>query len=161
MAVLYWVRLNEHTDIFTQGYVGVTPNFAKRLKEHKVKFKSMWDKIVMKTILIADDAYCYQIENKLRPTRNIGWNKAPGGWRNNSMFGVENPNYGKYGEEAPNFIGWYVTPKGKFSSSEDAAKAHGCVATTIQRRCCGRTIGSRKLPPQKGYAFMQKGGVKP
>jgi hypothetical protein len=159
MAVLYWVRLSEHSDIFTEGYVGVTPNFAKRMREHRHRFKAIWDKIVMQTIVVADLAYCYDIEKKLRPNRNIGWNKARGGKNNNSMFGEENPNFNKLGEQAPNFIGWYITPKGVFSRAEDAAKEHGCNTSTIQRRCCGRTIGKRKLPPQNGYAFKQKGGV--
>ena len=159
MAVLYWVRLHDHTDIFTQGYVGVTPNFAKRMREHKIKFKELWDKIVMETIIVAESAYCYSIEKKLRPLKNIGWNKAIGGFRNNTMNGKENPNYGKFGEQAPHFIGWYITPKGKFARAEDAAKEYNCNISTIQRRCCGRTIGNRKLPPQNGYAFMQKGGV--
>lgn len=161
MAVIYWVRLPEHTDIYTQGYVGVTPNFAKRMREHKHRFKAIWDQVVMETILIAEAAYCYAIEKKLRPGRNIGWNKSIGGFRNNVMMGKENPNYGKLGKDAPHFKGYYITPLGEFERAEDAAKAHNCVTSTIQRRCCGRTIGKRKLPPQQGYAFKQKGGVKP
>lgn len=90
MAVIYWVRLPKHTDIYTQGYIGVTPNFAKRMREHKHRFKSIWDQVVMQTILIADAAYCYAIEKQLRPSRNIGWNKAIGGFRNNVMMGKEN-----------------------------------------------------------------------
>lgn len=156
MAVLYWLKFPEHSDIFTQGYVGVTPNLEKRRREHKHKFKSIWDKIVLQTILVAESAYCYAIEQKLRPLRNIGWNKAPGGFRNNPMFGADNPNFNKKGDEAPNFKGWYVTPKGNFARAEDAAKVFDCATSTIQRRCCGRTIGKKKLPPQNGYAFKRK-----
>lgn len=33
MALVYWLRLPEHTDIFTQGYVGVTTYNSDRIKE--------------------------------------------------------------------------------------------------------------------------------
>lgn len=160
MAVVYWVHLPEHTDMFSQGYIGVTPNLKKRIREHKHKFKDLWDRIVIKTVLIADLAYCYMIESKLRPTKNIGWNKAIGGYRNNTMVGQENPNYGKFGEEASNFKGWYVTPKGKFASSHEAGKAFNLNPMTIVRKCKGRIVNGRFLQPQNGWAFEQNGRVK-
>ena len=32
---VYWIRLSEHTDISTQGYVGVSINPKKRFSTHK------------------------------------------------------------------------------------------------------------------------------
>jgi hypothetical protein len=77
------------------------------------------------------------------------------------MNGDSNPNFGKTGQNASRFIGWYVTPLGRFERPEDAAKAHGCDKMTIYRRCKGRIVNAKFLPPQSGYAFEQKGGIKP
>lgn len=157
MAILYWAKLPEHTDIFTQGYVGVTTNISKRTRGHRHKFKSVKESLIIQPVLIADTKYCYEIEEKLRPTKNIGWNKSVGGYKNNVMFGKENPNYNKLGKSAPHFKGWFVTPVGTFDRAEDAAKQLNCSVSAIQRKCCGRTIGDKKLPPQNGFAFVRKG----
>ena len=41
--------------------------------------------IVFEKILIADIDYCFEIENKLRPTKRIGWNCMPGGKQTGPM----------------------------------------------------------------------------
>ena len=156
MAVLYWIRLSEHTDIFTQGYVGVAADFKKRLRSHKHTFKAIWDQIIAQPILISTTEYCFSIEKKLRPYRKIGWNKAIGGLGNNQMLGKENPNFGQFGEKAPNFIGWYKTPLGIFDRPEDAAKAHDCHPISIARKCKGRIVNGKFLPPQDGFSFIKK-----
>jgi hypothetical protein len=156
MAVLYWLHFNNEADVFTQGYVGVASNIAKRLRSHKHRFKSIWEKVVVQQLVVSTQEYCFNLEQKLRPKRNIGWNKSTGGNRNNAMLAEENPNFGKIGENAPNFVGWYITPLGKFSRPEDAAKLHDCALTTIARRCKGRYANGKFLMPQKGYAFEQK-----
>jgi hypothetical protein len=158
-STVYWLHLPEHTDIFNDGYVGVTPNLKKRIKEHKFKFKDLWHKIIVKQIVIADNNYCYEIEKKLRPQRNVGWNKAIGGYRNNSMIGKENPNYQQYGKDSPNFKGLYITPIGKFETSEEAGKAFNLNPMTIVRKCKGRIVNGRFLQPQSGWAFEQKDRV--
>lgn len=156
MAVLYWLRLPEHTDMWSQGYVGVTAHIENRIRSHKHRFKAMWDKIVFQKLVMADKNYCYDLEKKLRPASNIGWNKSEGGYRNHKMVGQNNPNYGKFGEQAPHFIGWYITPLGKFARPEDAALQHKCDLSTIARRCKGRYVNGKYLQPKKGYAFEQK-----
>jgi hypothetical protein len=158
-STVYWLHFKEHTDIFNQGYIGVTPNLKKRIREHKFKFKNLWEKIIVKQLVIADNDYCYEIEKKLRPQRNIGWNKASGGFRNNIMHGKENPNFGMFGENAPNFKGWYITPMGKFDSTEEIGKLFGFSKSTILRKCKGRKVNGRFLQPQNGWAFMQKDGL--
>jgi hypothetical protein len=156
MAVLYWLHLPDEVDVFTQGYVGVASDIAKRLRSHKHRFKQIWDKIVVSQLVVSSLDYCFDLEKKLRPKRRIGWNIAAGGYRNNIMRGTDNPNFGKIGEDAPHFIGWYITPLGKFSRPEDAAKLHNCNLTTIARRCKGRFANGHFLAPQQGYAFVQK-----
>jgi hypothetical protein len=73
----------------TQGYIGVSGRFNKRMWEHfklegnrHLKFainKHGWDNLVKTQILIADEAYCLDIERKLRPAEGIGWNCIAGG----------------------------------------------------------------------------------
>jgi hypothetical protein len=156
MAVLYWLHLPDEADVFTQGYVGVATDITKRLRSHKHRFKSIWDRVVVKQLVVSTPAYCFDLEEKLRPSRNIGWNKSTGGNKNNAMIGQDNPNFGKTGEQAPNFVGWYITPLGKFPRPEDAAKLHNCSLSAIARKCKGRYANGKFLMPQKGYAFEQK-----
>jgi group I intron endonuclease len=91
MAVcnVYWVRQAEHTDIFSQGYVGITNNFTKRMEGHKNRpqnghFRNVinkygWDNLVKEVVVIAEEDYCLDVETKLRPEKGIGWNIAIGG----------------------------------------------------------------------------------
>lgn len=94
MACVYWIRLPEHTDILTEGYIGVTSKSPEiRLKGHlkdckrtdrnpyriQNVLKKYKDVIIVDTLLIADIQYCYDIEQKLRPSKKIGWNTAAGG----------------------------------------------------------------------------------
>lgn len=95
-AVVYWIRHKNHTDIFSEGYVGVSKNPQKRWKKHKSDVKNgkhenkhlsnafiKYNKseIVFETVLIAEENYCYKIENQLRNLENTGWNIAVGGNR--------------------------------------------------------------------------------
>lgn len=161
MAILYWLHHQDDLDVFKSGYVGVTDKFAARMRSHKHKFKKIWDELKITILVIGSTKYLYDLEKKLRPKRNIGLNVAQGGYKNNIMFGEDNPNWEKKGELAPNFQGWYITPLGKFESPEEAAKVHGVNKTTIHRRCRGRVVKGVKLQPFAGYAFEQKGRVKP
>ena len=159
MATLYWLRLPEHTDMFTQGYVGVAKDMAKRLRSHKHRFKDFWQQIIVEPLVISTQNYCFDLEEKLRPMRNIGWNKSIGGKSNNVMLAEQNPNYGKFGEQAPNFKGLWTTPLGTFETLKDAAKLHGVDTMTIQRRCIGRYANGKFYAPKQGYAFEQKDRV--
>jgi hypothetical protein len=74
--------------MFSQGYIGVSNDFEKRLISHKkqtgrhLKFaitKYGWDNLIKQQILVAEKDYCLDIERKLRPTDDIGWNCTTGG----------------------------------------------------------------------------------
>jgi hypothetical protein len=95
-AVIYWIHLPEHTDPSTEGYLGVSKNFELRMTNHitdinKKKHKNPhlvhavlkygWDNLIKDIILSGEEAYCYEIEEELRPKKSIGWNIAPGGHR--------------------------------------------------------------------------------
>lgn len=94
---VYWIHHPTHTDIFSQGYVGVSKHYKRRLYEHfavgrnpHFKYainKYGWDTLIKKQILIADEDYCLDIERKLRPTDDIGWNIATGGGKAPLMYG--------------------------------------------------------------------------
>ncbi len=94
---LYWIRHQEHTDIFSQGYVGVSNNVEKRWYDHKTYTQNThlkhsiqkygWDNLVKEVVLIGDDDYCLDVENKLRPNDKIGWNIVAGGGKPPSTLG--------------------------------------------------------------------------
>lgn len=104
MAEVYWIHLPEHTDMFSEGYIGVTRNNAKsRFRGHVqssklAKGKNYYmtnvikkygkESLVVETIVICDEDYAYELEAKLRPTTHIGWNVAIGG--------AKSGNYGGY-----------------------------------------------------------------
>jgi group I intron endonuclease len=88
-CAVYWIHHPSHADIFSQGYVGVSVNFDRRLRSHKRSAQNAhlrnavqkygWENLVKKTVLIADTDYCLDIETKLRSEDNIGWNIIKGG----------------------------------------------------------------------------------
>ena len=94
---LYWIRHKDHTDIFSQGYVGVSNNVKKRWYDHKIYTNNAhlkhsmekygWDNLIKEIVLIADEDYCLDIENKLRPSDKIGWNIVMGGGKPPSALG--------------------------------------------------------------------------
>lgn len=93
MAEVYWIHLEEHTDMFSQGYIGVTKHSAKeRFAEHKHRANMDSDlniskairkygseNLIVDTLVIADMDYCFNVESKLRPSAFIGWNISVGG----------------------------------------------------------------------------------
>jgi hypothetical protein len=86
---LYWIHHTNHSDIFSQGYIGVSKNAKLRFNQHHKRTQNKhleyainkygWDNLIKEIVLISDDSYCLDIENKLRPTNNIGWNITLGG----------------------------------------------------------------------------------
>ena len=88
---VYWIRKADQTDMTREGYIGVSTNVRERFgcyqrmdsKVNKylcnVIKKHGWDNLVKSVLLVADKEYCLDIERKLRPHKQIGWNLAPGG----------------------------------------------------------------------------------
>lgn len=92
MAFVYWAHLPEHTDMFSQGYIGFTSGTVeKRWSGHLLDSKrcphltfykalaKYGDKIVVETLVQGSSEYCLDVENKLRPKVKIGWNIKIGG----------------------------------------------------------------------------------
>lgn len=89
---VYWIHLPEQTNVAVEGYVGIAMNFEQRMFAHKscaktgkeqTLYKAIrkygWDNLIKEIILISNEDYCLEIENKLRPLPRIGWNIAVGG----------------------------------------------------------------------------------
>ncbi len=106
-AFVYWIRNTLHNDIFYQGYVGVSLDVNKRIHTHLNRIKNnkhgnfnllenIKDGFVIDVVLISDENTCYEIEAKLRPMNNIGWNINAGGIKPPSRLGIKRiEKYGK------------------------------------------------------------------
>lgn len=95
MACVYWIRKPIHTNILTDGYIGFTSKAPqKRFNEHigcanmragrspkleKAIQKYGREGLIVQTLCVGDNEYCYALEKRLRPAHNIGWNLAIGG----------------------------------------------------------------------------------
>jgi hypothetical protein len=91
--IVYWIHKPSHTDIYADGYIGVTRNSARQrwmehlaLTKNNRKNNKLYDILKEEETLIFDviavgetREYCEHIEHGLRPTPYIGWNTAPGG----------------------------------------------------------------------------------
>ena len=106
MAFVYWVHYPEHTDILKEGYIGITRNtpmarFKQHIKAAKLaskkgkplgRFKRVLlksdAKLVVTTLLEGEYSYVLDVESKLRPSTNIGWNNHIGGAVNFELASV-------------------------------------------------------------------------
>jgi len=93
LACIYWIHTKEHTDMFSEGYIGFSIRTAEdRFFNHKSEAKlhrtnypvhnairKYGDSLILDTIVVGSDDYCIDLEYKLRPERNIGWNLDVGG----------------------------------------------------------------------------------
>lgn len=88
---VYWIKHQEHADIKTQGYVGISKRPQRRFYEHSNRsrqknhhLKNALNKYKNEILIeiIIDDIdieFAKLIEQELRPYENIGWNIAQGG----------------------------------------------------------------------------------
>lgn len=97
MAYVYWIRHVSHTDMFSEGYIGVTsktpeerfaehraiarqPKNRNKFTLHKALNKYPPEEIVVQAVVKCEIDYAYDLELKLRPERAIGWNTSVGGY---------------------------------------------------------------------------------
>ena len=94
LTCVYWIRKVEHTNIYTEGYVGVSTNVERRWREHitearanrhpnsflcNVINKHYPDNLIFEIVYLSNENNCYNYEEMLRPETNIGWNLRSGG----------------------------------------------------------------------------------
>ena len=154
---VYWIRHADHTDITSQGYIGVSNNANKRFLDHKrskqnphlayaIK-KYGWDNLLKSEILFSTQEYCLDIERKLRPTNSIGWNIVMGGGLPPNAKGK------KFIRTAP---AWN---KGQKYSTETRKKISSAVKLAMQdpaRREKSRLTFLGKVSPRKGVTLTQE-----
>ena len=94
LTCVYWIRKVEHTNIYTEGYVGVSTNVKRRWREHitearanrhpnsflcNVINKYYPDNLIFEIVYLSNEDNCYIYEEMLRPEINTGWNLRSGG----------------------------------------------------------------------------------
>lgn len=99
-AFVYWVRLPDHVDIQSEGYIGITslPSVLERWKNHRKTAtygsELIFHKAIRKhgpdNLIVEEIAHCslaraYELEEMLRPQPWTGWNIAAGGLGGNSL----------------------------------------------------------------------------
>lgn len=101
---VYWIRLEEHTDPFSQGYIGVTCHLERRWNRHcrhaevrDVKINNMPLYVAFRKFGLGrfkfeelhkglDKWSAYNIEYALRPHYGIGFNRGPGGFKRSALL---------------------------------------------------------------------------
>lgn len=89
---VYWIHLPQHTDVSTEGYIGITKagikqRYSQHLSEAKRgnklplynAIRKYKDLMVVEQIFAGDYSECLRLEHFYRPTEKIGYNVAPGG----------------------------------------------------------------------------------
>lgn len=79
MDQVYWIRNTECTDIKIHGYVGVSQNPKRRLREHLKNNSRIPKDVWIEIIFEGTREDCFLKEEELRPVKNVGWNRAVGG----------------------------------------------------------------------------------
>lgn len=105
---VYWIRSADMSDIFTEGYVGVSYDPRKRLRQHireartetyyrNADFKHLllsdFESIILDVVFSGKRTDCLQEEARLRPRKYVGWNVKTGG-----AVGAGSPHDLKYSE---------------------------------------------------------------
>jgi hypothetical protein len=86
VCCLYWIYDDSWTDhgfpcpdVTRDGYVGVTDDPYRRIEKQHKKNRRFPRGFSCHVLLVGTREYCHEIERRLRPWYNIGWNVAPGG----------------------------------------------------------------------------------
>lgn len=102
MLYLYHIRRKCHSNNFKEGYIGVSKNPTRRLKEHKrgsnahLKYAfAAYDDVEMVLITNGTKAEILRMEVWLRPNKKMGWNCVEGGGLPPTGAGGDNNFYGK------------------------------------------------------------------
>lgn len=92
---VYWIHTKNHSDLMSEGYIGVARDANKRWKyghywaqknnrhdnsklSNAIK-KHGWENLVKEILVVSSEEYCYELEEKLRLKENTGWNLCVGG----------------------------------------------------------------------------------
>jgi hypothetical protein len=86
--------------MLAQGYIGISKNVSSRFEQHRNRSQNPhltnsinkygWDNLTKQILLVGSNQYCLDIEKKLRPIKNIGWNLTVGGGQPPVAYGNKN-----------------------------------------------------------------------
>ena len=85
---LYWIHTPEQTDMWSEGYIGVTNNPDRRWKQHsnyEGSSKRLHNALrshteaFMEILVVGHRSDILSLERQLRPSELIGWNIVEGG----------------------------------------------------------------------------------
>jgi hypothetical protein len=150
--IVYWIRKEEHSDIYTEGYVGITKKtLIERVREHKKNRRH--HSIVASQLQKHSDLVCtvvhevetleeaLELEAMYRPTHLIGWNLQRGG-----EIGVESE--------------WYSNPENRLrhsmKTSEATKRGIALKDTTEARSERARLNYQNNLDSYKGMSVGEK-----
>jgi group I intron endonuclease len=100
---VYWIRRKHYSDVYSEGYIGISNNPKRRFLEHKNAKRNnsivsnavnKYEDVVLEIIqenLSLENAKTKEIE--LRPNKGIGWNLAEGGGAPPNMKGIKRPEH--------------------------------------------------------------------
>jgi hypothetical protein len=148
--LIYWIHNESEIDIKTQGYVGVTKNLKRRIREHSSKINFLEDRTI-DIFLCGEKEYCKEIEYQLRPKKYIGLNIAAGGGVPPDATGVKRSEKTKLLMSQNN-----VGMKGKKHTDEtkrkmsEARKGFGKPHTEETKKKLSEIARKRKFNPMTG-----------
>lgn len=154
--LIYWIHNESETDIETQGYVGITKNLKRRIREHSSKLNFLQNRTV-DIFLLGEKEYCKEIEYQLRPKKYIGLNIAAGGGMPPDATGIKRSEKTKL-LMSQNNVGF----KGRKHSDEtkrkmsESRKGFGIPHTEETKKKLSEIAKQRKFQPMTGRKHSEK-----
>ena len=79
MSYVYWIYNERCTDVYLDGYVGVSEDVERRFFQHLQKNERIPADSKYMILFEGSREECFKKEHEYRPRKSIGWNSAPGG----------------------------------------------------------------------------------
>jgi predicted GIY-YIG superfamily endonuclease len=155
--LIYWIHNGDETDIYTQGYVGITNNLPRRLIEHKKHKNAILIDRTVDIFLQGDKEYCKSVEKELRPKKYIGLNVAAGGGMPPNVTGIKRSDKTKLlmSQNNVGFKGRKHTEATKKKMSE-SRKGFGKPHTEETKKKLSEIAKQRKFQPMTGRKHSEK-----
>lgn len=138
---LYWIHNPEHTDPYSQGYVGLTKRDPQeRFKEH-LQRKGL-DGVEFTILSQGNESDISALEESYRPESHIGWNTAKGGLYGGRPTGIHTS-------------GWTHSEESKQKRSDmvsgEGNGMYGKTQSEKQKRAVGESAKKRFTGVPKNY----------
>jgi len=87
-AVIYWLYDERCVCPWRHGYVGMTVSWPHRLFRHRSESEFPTKHFQGQILFQGTIKQCLKLEQQMRPSAGIGWNKAPGGLAGHALKGI-------------------------------------------------------------------------